>query len=218
MNNAPQAAPPAPPPPPTVTQDVQVPAPVVLTQTGNDVVGRVLSSAEIEALRDARSELSSQLISATGRRDDFVEQLKEATGVNRAGLEERIKLLDARILGIETEIARTGQQLSNSIAQNPLPDTPFNVRADPTAISVVFTIFVLAPIALAFARMIWRRASSAKAPPSSFEKENAERMLRLEQAVESIAIEVERVSEGQRFVTKLLSESHDRAKLGVPRS
>lgn len=33
-----------------------------------------------------------------------------------------------------------------------------------------------------------------------------ERLARIEQAVESIAIEVERVSEGQRFTTKLLSE------------
>lgn len=33
-----------------------------------------------------------------------------------------------------------------------------------------------------------------------------ERLARLEQAVESIAIEVERISEGQRFVTKLMSE------------
>ncbi|MEP7064930.1 MAG: hypothetical protein ABI889_02745 [Gemmatimonadota bacterium] len=32
------------------------------------------------------------------------------------------------------------------------------------------------------------------------------RIERIEQAVESIAIEMERVSEGQRFVTKLLSE------------
>ena len=32
------------------------------------------------------------------------------------------------------------------------------------------------------------------------------RLERLEQAVESIAIEIERVSEGQRFVTKMLSE------------
>lgn len=32
------------------------------------------------------------------------------------------------------------------------------------------------------------------------------RFERLEQAVESIAIEMERVSEGQRFVTKLLSD------------
>ena len=33
-----------------------------------------------------------------------------------------------------------------------------------------------------------------------------ERMTRLEQAVESIALEVERISEGQRFTTKLLAE------------
>ncbi|MGH7623286.1 MAG: hypothetical protein ACREMU_13165 [Gemmatimonadaceae bacterium] len=32
------------------------------------------------------------------------------------------------------------------------------------------------------------------------------RLERLEQAVEAIAIEIERVSEGQRFVTKMLSE------------
>jgi hypothetical protein len=33
-----------------------------------------------------------------------------------------------------------------------------------------------------------------------------DRMARLEQAVEAIALEVERISEGQRFTTKLLSE------------
>ena len=34
----------------------------------------------------------------------------------------------------------------------------------------------------------------------------AERLARIEAAVESIAIEVERISEAQRFTTKLLSE------------
>lgn len=33
-----------------------------------------------------------------------------------------------------------------------------------------------------------------------------QRLSRVEQAVESIAIEIERIGEGQRFVTKLLSE------------
>jgi hypothetical protein len=36
--------------------------------------------------------------------------------------------------------------------------------------------------------------------------ESAQRLERLEQGMESIAIEIERVSEGQRFVTRLLSE------------
>ena len=36
--------------------------------------------------------------------------------------------------------------------------------------------------------------------------ESGERLERIEQAMDAIAIEVERVSEGQRFVTRLLSE------------
>ncbi|MBM3908656.1 MAG: hypothetical protein FJ363_11365 [Gemmatimonadetes bacterium] len=39
-----------------------------------------------------------------------------------------------------------------------------------------------------------------------------ERLARIEAAVESIAIEVERISEGQRFTTKLLSERTDTVK------
>jgi len=36
-----------------------------------------------------------------------------------------------------------------------------------------------------------------------------ERLARVEQAVEAIAIEVERIGEGQRFVTKLMSDRTD---------
>jgi hypothetical protein len=37
----------------------------------------------------------------------------------------------------------------------------------------------------------------------------------LEASVDAIAIEIERVSEGQRFVTKLLSESQPALKIGA---
>lgn len=41
------------------------------------------------------------------------------------------------------------------------------------------------------------------------------RLERIEQAIEAIAVEVERISEGQRFVTKLLAEgSRDTRSLG----
>ena len=42
------------------------------------------------------------------------------------------------------------------------------------------------------------------------------RMARLEQAVESIALEVERISEGQRFTTKLLAERAQADRVGTP--
>ena len=40
------------------------------------------------------------------------------------------------------------------------------------------------------------------------------RLERIEQAVDAIAVEVERISEGQRFTTKLLSEPRDKALPG----
>jgi hypothetical protein len=60
---------------------------------------------------------------------------------------------------------------------------------------------VLFPIARAYARRLDRGAGQAAVPP-----EVASRLERMEQAIDSIAIEVERISEGQRFTTKLLAE------------
>jgi hypothetical protein len=40
-------------------------------------------------------------------------------------------------------------------------------------------------------------------------------MERIEQAMDAIAIEIERVSEGQRFVTRLLAEGRDGAPLAA---
>ena len=88
-------------------------------------------------------------------------------------------------------------------------DIPDNVMA----ISGVFTVFVLFPIAVAFARRMWK--GTGRAPvPTPFPAESAQRLERLEQGMEAIAIEIERVSEGQRFVTRLLSEAAPGATVG----
>lgn len=57
------------------------------------------------------------------------------------------------------------------------------------------------PIARALARRIDRDSARPKLP-----SEVTERLERMEQAIDSIAVEVERISEGQRFTTKLLAE------------
>ena len=51
-------------------------------------------------------------------------------------------------------------------------------------------------------RLLKRVASTRPAPPPL----DDQRLLRLEQAVDSIAVEVERISESQRFIAKLLDE------------
>ena len=57
------------------------------------------------------------------------------------------------------------------------------------------------PLARAYAAKIGREPVAPTIPP-----EVAARLERMEQAIDSIAIEVERISEGQRFTTKLLAE------------
>jgi hypothetical protein len=57
------------------------------------------------------------------------------------------------------------------------------------------------PMAKAYARRLEREPREPAVPP-----ELQSRLERMEQALDSIAIEVERISEGQRFTTKLLAE------------
>lgn len=183
------------------------------------VVGGVMTrvpqtASELRALREQRSELSNQLSSAAGRREELVKELEGATGSTRAGIEARIRLLDQRILQIESDIASTGQLLTTALGTN-IPTAPRIPRPpgmDPdffVPIIGILSVFVFFPIAIAYARNMWRRGSTQKVE-TPLERENADRLSRLESAIDSIAIEMERVSEGQRFVTKLLAESKGR--------
>ena len=66
--------------------------------------------------------------------------------------------------------------------------------------SVAYSISAIAKAAVA-SRKADARPETAASPSIS-----EARLARIEQAVEAIALEVERISEGQRFTTKLLSE------------
>ena len=66
------------------------------------------------------------------------------------------------------------------------------------------------PIAKAYARRIEREPRQPMLPPDV-----GARLERMEQALDSIAIEVERISEGQRFTTKLLAERNTAPASGL---
>ena len=72
------------------------------------------------------------------------------------------------------------------------------------ALVVVATIAALTGIALG-ARVLWRLTGRVQ-PRESLPGVSADDFRRLETAVETIAIEVERISEAQRFTAALLSE------------
>lgn len=70
------------------------------------------------------------------------------------------------------------------------------------------------PLVIVHARKLWTR-DSANAPQSSHM--NDHRLERIEQAIDAMAVEVERIAEGQRFVTKLLSD-RGQERVGIPAS
>jgi hypothetical protein len=173
-------------------------------------------------LRARRSELSNQITSASSRREEAVEALKSSPpGAARAGLEGRIAVLDQRIMQLETDIAANGQQLALAASQGGRRETetteaprygPFSA-GQLTGITIVSIVFIWAPLAFALARTMLRRWAHPKPAPQAIES-NA-RLERMEQAVDAVAIEIERISEGQRFVTQLLSKREQVPAIGV---
>ena len=208
-----------------MTQATQTPAPAapatpavpgVTIVTPQAVAGAPVTKRDLDALKAQRNELSDQLISATNRRREIAKQLQSATGANKAGLEQRIAVLDTRIARLELEIDQTGQLLASPayaavMQQNPVRDIQPTIAMNAVPILIVFTIFVLCPVAIAMARSIWKRASLPRPLP---DRDTTARLERMEQAMDAIAIEIERVSEGQRFVTRLLAEG--KAAIPIP--
>ena len=195
--------PPSPPPPPALpTVNVAASA-----ASGNGAS----PSAVLEGARAQRSELGNQAERLQDQRNEQVGNLLrgDMPAAARVGLEARIATLDARIATVDQQLAKADQAVANAAAvPGAVVEPPRVIRNGPPesvfAIPIVFTIFVLAPIAIAYARRIWKRGSTIIAPVP---QEVRDRLDRLGEAVESIAVEVERIGEGQRFVTKVMSES-----------
>jgi hypothetical protein len=83
------------------------------------------------------------------------------------------------------------------------------MNGDVLTFAQVMTVIVVSTasfVAIALGtRVLWRLGSRRK--PTAGSPDDDERMQRLETAVDAIAIEVERISEAQRFMVGLLSES-----------
>ncbi|MGH7602445.1 MAG: hypothetical protein ACRENK_00450 [Gemmatimonadaceae bacterium] len=197
------------------TPQAQAPSarPVVVVSdapgVGTFSISTPMSSRDLAALKARRSELSDQLESVDGRRSSLFRQLNQTHDeVAIKGLNDRIALLDKRQLQLESDLASTGQLLSSApagLATTGDPGFSGLGSGQVVAISVVGIIFVLAPLAFGVMKSLLRRASRPGLPPAAL-TETAQRLERLESAVDTIAVEIERISEGQRFVTKLLSE------------
>jgi hypothetical protein len=151
---------------------------------------------QLEALQDTRRQLSSQL------------QDSEVRGADRAGLEQRIASIDARITAVDKQLAAAEADVARSAGiPGAVVEPPHFEQNGPPEGAVVLgslgILVVLLPLSIALARRIMRRGAAVV---TALPAELMERLSRLDHAVDSIAVEVERIGEGQRFVTRVLAE------------
>jgi hypothetical protein len=191
---------PPPPAPPTFPQ-VQVKA--------NGVPFNQSPTAVLKGAEAARRELGNQLENLQDRRNNLSEKLQEpmVRGADRSGLEARITELDARISAVEKQIASADAEVAKAagVPGAYVEPPPFHDNGPPQEVYVISGIFfmvVLMPLSIALARRIWRRGVVTV---SGLPQEVMERLTRLDQAVDAIAVEVERIGEGQRFMTRLFA-------------
>lgn len=183
------------------------PLPQVIIKPGVDG-----PQAVYRAYNEQRKELANQLENLEGKRRELAAQIADP-GTDKsvkAGLEVRVPELDRRIADVDRQLEVADKSVASAAAvPGAVVEPPRYERHGPPEeffiIPAVFIMFVMFPLALAYARRIWKRGTPATA--AAFPKELAERLDRLDQSMDSIAIEVERIGEGQRFVTRVMSEN-----------
>jgi hypothetical protein len=183
------------------------------------------ASAQIDALRAKVIDLKLRASDIQTRRDQLIQQVGRASVTDRPGLERQQAAVQHEYVATTLQVDAMNQQLHeletardmnrvfalqgppSTIATTAPPTPP--VARDPIRDFVLSDGFGLAsflllfPFAMAMARRLWMRSGPRTAP---VDLENSPRLQRIEQAIESIAVEVERIGEAQRFTTKLLSD------------
>ena len=203
---------------------------LVATPQQDGGLGGAISNIVKGALQEARVELQAQVAGLEAQRAQLEVQLQNAgSRAERQRIQSRIDRLDVQIREMNDGIAKLETGVAGQPAPAPaprvtvtpsvgvpprlpnIPSRPF----DPTELvaTSLGILFVAFPLTLAIVRFIWKRSTSAPTPAISAEQ--IQRFDRLEQSVDAIAIEVERISENQRYLTKVLGESKSSAKIGA---
>ena len=199
--------------------DVQVPAPPAPPGRVVLAPGTSTPEAVYKAFNDQRNELRNQLEQLENKRSELTRELRDRgdkhssqnqlDNADRAGLETRLADVDKRIADADKALAAADQQVAKAAAvPGAIVEHPRPPREGPPeevfVLSGMFIVVVFLPLSIAFARRIWKRSASAVA---AFPQELVDRLNRLDHSVDSIAIEVERIGEGQRFVTRVLTDT-----------
>jgi len=197
-------------PPATPPTTGNTPAPTPTPQTAPAGAAEVF-----QAQRARRRILGDQLQDLEGKRHELVQSIQgqNVSTAARTGVEKRISDIDQRIADIDKQIAAADLEVAKAAAlPGATTEPPRPPRQGPPDevyfLSGMFMVIVFLPLSIAYARRIWRRSAAVTVKLTS---ELSDRMAMIEKAVDTVAIEVERIGEGQRFVTQILTGSDQKA-------
>ena len=179
--------------------------------TSSPLVGGDLSRFSVRQLRTMISELREQRQQLASRREGISGGYENASGVNREGIGERLRVLDNNIIQYEGEIARVGREIAarggttEQPASGPIPGG-YIPEEDAAGMAFGFSFATLLLTFFITRRFMRRKYMGFTAKQPQMIASN-ERLDRIEQAVDTIAVEIERVSENQRFMTRLMTET-----------
>ena len=187
------------------------PAPVA-TQTTGSTPTELYRAAQL-----ARTELREQRDELRGQREELRRELQGAQSLtDKQGVEARLAALDARLADVDKQLAAADALVAQRAAQpGVVIHEPSRGNDDIPPGAMIMSglgmlLLLLMPVSIAFARRIWRRAGGiTPALPSDL----AERFNSMERGIEAVSIEVERLGEGQRFMTQLLAEGEKRRQM-----
>jgi hypothetical protein len=176
------------------------------------------ASAVYEGFKAQRRELTDQLEELESTRREISSQLQTLpAGPEKTALETRLTDIAGRISAVDQMLASNAASLAQASAiPGAVVEPPPYVRQGPPeeayVVGTIFMIIVLLPLSIALARRVWRRSAAVV---TSFPRELVDRLSRMEQAVEATAVEVERIGEGQRFLTRLFTEGEGARAIGA---
>lgn len=157
---------------------------------------------------------SMQQQDAPVSRDQLREQIRQTVRDAQVAAEHAAK--EAAQARAQVQVQGNGRQIIIGPPSVPVVGTPQNFPVNqipPQAEDIAIAFFVVIGaviIGLPIMRAIARRIERGTPQPAQIPNDVRQQLQQLSASVDAIAIEVERISEGQRFTTKVLSEkSHE---------
>jgi len=178
------------------------------------VVSQPEQGMQLNALLQHQAIITMQVVGAEGELRSTRTQMEGLAGSDRVAQERHLRELEASIRGMKADLDETRSKIRELRSQDMEQDAHVGMAVVQEA-DRIFTLkpaefygatgfVLLLPIVFALAHRIWRGGPARSKTDKLID--GSERATRLEQAVDSIAVEVERISEAQRFAAKLLAE------------